>query len=72
MARELKPLVHQYTVGMLVRELSQYDPDMLVSLAGCLRLMRVKQRGPDIVDLEAAESTSRDPYTGEVTVQLLD
>lgn len=72
--KKLKPLVHTYTTARLIAELQAKDPagTSLVTLAGCLRVMRVKRRGPNSVDIEAAEATSRDPYTGEVTVQVLD
>lgn len=72
--KKLKPLVHTFTTGELIARLQATDPDgtSLVTMAGCLRVMRVKRRGPNSVDIEAAEATSRDPYTGEVTVQVLD
>jgi len=70
----LKPLVHHFTTAHLIAELRTTDPDgtALVSMAGCLRVMRVKLRGPGLVDIEAAEAVSRDPYTGAVTVAVLD
>lgn len=70
--KKAKPLVHTWTVGELIDQLQGCDRDAVVTLAGCLRLMRVKQRGPKSIDLEAAEATSRDPDTGEVTVMVLD
>lgn len=74
MKKQAPPLVHRFTTADLIRDLQATDPagTSLVSLAGCLRLMRVKRRGPNIVDLEAAESTVRDPITGAVTVQVHD
>jgi hypothetical protein len=70
--KSLKPLVHTWTVGQLIDELQSHDPSATVSIGGCLRISRVKQRSPTHVDIEAAEATSRDPFTGEVTVQVLD
>ena len=69
-----KPLVHTATTAWLIGELQASDPDgtALVSLAGCLRVLKVKRRGPALVDIEAAEVVMRDPNTGAVTVVLPD
>jgi len=64
------PLEHTWTVGQLIEHLQREDPggESLVTLAGVLRLYRVKRRGPDLVDLEAEEALARDPITGAVQV----
>lgn len=69
-----KPLVHEFTTARLISDLKASDPDgtALVSLAGCLRVLKVKGRGPALVDIEAVEVVMRDPDTGAVTVVVPD
>lgn len=67
-------VVHTWTTAQLIEHLRATDPQgtSLVSLAGCLRISRVKRRASNVVDIESAEATSRDSKTGAITVRVLD
>lgn len=63
-----------YTTAMLIDELRRADPagTSAVTVAGVLRIARIKRRSPTSVDVETCEAVGRDPETGVITVQVLD
>ena len=58
------------TVGMLMEQLSGYDKDMMLSFSG-LDFYRLKQRAPDLIQVEFNQMVYRDK-DGQVVVENLE
>lgn len=65
--KKQEPLI---TVGMLIEHLSGYDESMELDFSG-LDFSRLKQRGPNLVQLEFVQQVYRD-HEGNVVVQNLE